>query len=255
MDTGAITGYIDVAQLVLYVFWGFFFCLVIYLLREGKREGYPLDADGGRADTGDFLLPIPAAKTYQRSEGGTYLAPDGKFDTREIKAMALEGFPGAPLQPTGNPMVDAVGPASYAERQDVPSVTFDGKTRIVPLRVDDHFEVASEDADPRGMPVIGADGGVAGKISDIWVDRSEAIIRYYQVELNGGDQVLLPMSMARLNRSKGHILVKSILAEHFKDVPRTKSLDRVTHLEEDKIGAYYGGGQLYATADRLGPVI
>jgi len=255
MDTGAITGYIDVAQLVLYVFWAFFFGLVIYLLREGKREGYPLDADGGRADTGDFLLPIPAPKTYQRSEGGTYSVPDGKYDTREIKAQALEGFPGAPLQPTGNPMVDAVGPAAYAERGDYADITFDGKPRIVPLRVDDHFEVASEDADPRGMPVIAADGGVAGKISDIWVDRSEAIIRYYQVELDGGDQVLLPMSMARLNRSRGTVSVKSILAAHFKDVPRTKSLDQVTHLEEDKIGAYYGGGQLYATADRLGPVI
>ena len=255
MDTGAITGYIDVAQLVLYVFWGFFFCLVIYLLRENKREGYPLDADGGRADTGDFLLPIPAPKTYYRSEGGTYMAPDGRFDQREIKAKPLESFPGAPLEPTGNPLVDAVGPASYADRADIADVTFDGKPRLVPLSVDDHFEVATEDTDPRGMPVIGADGGVAGKISDIWIDRAEAIIRYYQVELDGGDQVLLPMSMARLNRLKGCITVKSILAEHFKDVPRTKSLEQITHLEEDKIGAYYGGGQLYATADRLGPVI
>ena len=148
--------------------------------------------------------------------------------------MAYERFPGAPLHPTGNPLVDAVGPAAYAERQDVADVTFDGKTRIVPLRIEDHFEVAAEDADPRGMPVVGADGGIAGKISDIWVDRSEAIIRYYQVELEGGDQVLLPMTMARLNRSKGYVSVKSILAAHFKDVPRTRSLDQVTHLEEDE---------------------
>ena len=38
MTTGAITGYIDVAQLVLYVFWIFFIGLVIYLRREDKRE-------------------------------------------------------------------------------------------------------------------------------------------------------------------------------------------------------------------------
>lgn len=43
METGAITGYIDVAQVVLYIFWAFFFGLVIYLLRENKREGYPLE--------------------------------------------------------------------------------------------------------------------------------------------------------------------------------------------------------------------
>ena len=46
MTTGAITGYIDVAQLVLYVFWIFFIGLVIYLRREDKREGYPLEAEG-----------------------------------------------------------------------------------------------------------------------------------------------------------------------------------------------------------------
>ena len=48
--TGAFTGYIDVAQLCLYAFWLFFFGLVYYLLRENKREGYPLVSDRtGRA--------------------------------------------------------------------------------------------------------------------------------------------------------------------------------------------------------------
>jgi photosynthetic reaction center H subunit len=41
-DVGAITSYIDIAQVVLYLFWIFFFGLIIYLHREGKREGYPL---------------------------------------------------------------------------------------------------------------------------------------------------------------------------------------------------------------------
>ena len=49
MDTGSITGYVDVAQLVLYAFWIFFFGLIIYLRREDKREGYPL---GSRASIG-----------------------------------------------------------------------------------------------------------------------------------------------------------------------------------------------------------
>ena len=40
-DVGAITSYIDIAQVVLYLFWIFFFGLIIYLHREGKREGYP----------------------------------------------------------------------------------------------------------------------------------------------------------------------------------------------------------------------
>jgi photosynthetic reaction center H subunit len=255
METGAITQYIDVAQIVLYIFWAFFFALVIYLLREGKREGYPLDPDGGRNDIGDFLLPIPPAKTYERAEGGTYSVPDGIFDTRPIKAVAMESFPGAPLAPTGDPMRDAIGPGAYSERQDVPDVTFDGKPRLVPMRVDDHFEIAPEDPDPRGMPVLGADYAQGGTLVDIWVDRSEAIARYYEVEVAGSGRVLLPVSMSRLHKNEGYVRVKSILGAHFKDVPKTKRPDQITHLEEDKVGAYYGGGALYATADRLGPVL
>ncbi|NBQ12772.1 MAG: photosynthetic reaction center subunit H, partial [Gammaproteobacteria bacterium] len=45
--TGDITGYVDVAQVVLYVFWLFFFVLIFWLHREGKREGYPLESDMG----------------------------------------------------------------------------------------------------------------------------------------------------------------------------------------------------------------
>ena len=37
----------DFAQLVLYAFWIFFALLVIYLRREDKREGYPLESDHG----------------------------------------------------------------------------------------------------------------------------------------------------------------------------------------------------------------
>ncbi len=43
MQDGA---YLDVAQVTLYVFWIFFGCLIYYLRREDKREGYPLDSTG-----------------------------------------------------------------------------------------------------------------------------------------------------------------------------------------------------------------
>lgn len=35
--------YFDVTQMVLYAFWFSFFGLILYLRREDKREGYPLD--------------------------------------------------------------------------------------------------------------------------------------------------------------------------------------------------------------------
>lgn len=255
METGAITGYIDVAQVVLYVFWGFFFCLVVYLLREGKREGYPLDADGGRADTGNFLLSIPEPKTYQRSHGGTYSVPDGRMDDRAIAAKPFERFPGSPLQPTGNPLVDGVGPAAWAVREDVPDMTYHGDVKIVPMRAAADITIVADDPDPRGMTVIAADGVAAGKVVDCWVDKAEVLIRYLEVELEGGDHVLAPITLARVNNGRRQVAVKSITAAQFKDVPRTKNPEQVTLLEEDKICAYYGGGHLYATAGRLGPVI
>jgi photosynthetic reaction center H subunit len=39
--------YIDGATIAIYAFWLFFFGLVIYLRREDKREGYPLESPQG----------------------------------------------------------------------------------------------------------------------------------------------------------------------------------------------------------------
>jgi len=44
METGAITQYIDVAQIVLYMFWAFFAGLIYYLARKYHREGWPMDS-------------------------------------------------------------------------------------------------------------------------------------------------------------------------------------------------------------------
>ena len=41
---GNITGYIDLAQIMLYVFWIFFAGLIWYLVAEGHREGYPMES-------------------------------------------------------------------------------------------------------------------------------------------------------------------------------------------------------------------
>ena len=47
-----ITPGIDVALLVFYAFVLFFICLVFYLRREDRREGYPLEDDAtGRIES------------------------------------------------------------------------------------------------------------------------------------------------------------------------------------------------------------
>ena len=256
MGTGAFTPYIDVAQITLYVFWVFFIGLIWYLRKEDRREGYPLEVDGQGMSRHSVLF-IPEPKTFHLPHGGTAIAPNLKPDTRPIKASRRVEYPGTPFEPTGDPLADAVGPASYAERADEPDRTFDGQVKIIPMASDAHFHVAEGDPDPRGMDVLGADGQVAGTITEIWVDRSESCIRYYELKLSGSGSNLnrlLPVNCVRINND-GQVLVNSILASQFTGVPRTKNPDQVTLLEEDKIMGYYAGGRLYATPHRQEPLI
>ncbi|MFM2043177.1 MAG: subunit of photosynthetic reaction center complex [Pseudomonadota bacterium] len=261
METGAITQYIDVAQLALYGFWIFFLFLVLYLLKENKREGYPLVAEDRRNNRVmvQGFPAIPDPKTFRLFHGGTYTAPPGNIDTREIAAVPAGNFPGAPLEPTGNPMIDGIGTAAWAMRQDVPDTTAEGANRIVPNRVDPHHFVVPEDPNPVGMNVIAADRKVAGVVREIWIDRSEPRITYLEVEvpLAGGRSrmVLLPQTMAVIDRRARLVRTGSILASQFADVPVLKNPDEVTKLEEDQICAYFAGGYLYATPDRKEPLI
>lgn len=257
--TGNIGGYFDVAQVVLYLFWFFFAGLIYYLHRENKREGYPLDSSrtdrsGGRVLVRGFPAP-PKPKTYKLPHGGTFTAPNAKRDTRPIAARPVAGFPGAPLEPTGNPMLDCVGPGAYAERADDPDLTYDGQLKIVPLRVAKDFSIVAS-PDPRGKPVIGADRKIGGTVVDLWVDRSECVLRYLEVEVQvaGGTRlVLLPATFSKVR--KRHVEVDSILSRQFAQVPGLRQPERVTLLEEERICAYYGGGTLYATPTRQDPLI
>lgn len=259
MSTGAVTGYIDVAQLVLYAFWIFFGGLIIYLRREDKREGYPLESDRTARSPRVVVQGFPAMpgpKTFRLPHGGTVEAPTGKKDTREVKALPVGPWPGAPLEPTGDPMLDGVGPAAYAERSDMPDLTHDGEPRIAPLRVATDNVVSDRDPDPRGFDVVGADGEVAGKVVDLWVDLSEAVFRYIEVNVTAtGRNVLLPIPFTRIDGSRRRVRVQSVMARHFATVPPTKSPDQVTLLEEDRISAYFASGHLYAEPSRMGPLL
>jgi photosynthetic reaction center H subunit len=258
MPTGAITGYIDVAQIALYLFWAFFAGLIYYLHRENKREGYPLINDRSDRVTVQGFPGVPTPKIFQLPHGGTVSAPrPDDRDHRPIHAKPVAVFPGAPLQPTGDPMQDGVGPASYAEREDLPELTLEGLPMIVPLRVAIDASVAPQDPDPRGMAVIGCDGKLGGTVQEVWVDRAEPQIRYLEVAVagGGGKSVLLPMTLARVHRAKRNIEVNSVTGGQFAGAPTLKNPDQVTKLEEDKITAYFASGHLYATPERLGPIL
>jgi len=256
MPTGAITGYVDVAQLVLYAFWIFFAGLVWYLHRENKREGYPLFSDRSNARVAVQGFPaVPTPKTYMLPHGGEVQSPRTE-QLQNVAARPVANHPGAPLQPTGDPLADGVGPAAYALRSDTPDLTAQGSTRIVPLRVATGHRIESRDPDPRGKPVIGGDGAVGGVVRDVWVDRSEELIRYYEVEVGSGAaarHVLVPAPFAKVQANA--VQVRSIFGHHFAEVPGLRHPDQVTRLEEDKICAYFGGGTLYASAARAEPLL
>ena len=256
MPTGALTEHIDVAQVALYVFWLFFAGLIYWIRIADRREGYPLEKeDNGWLWRMDSIL-LGTPKTYKLPDGSVYIAPNPKRDTREVKAVPTANFPGNAYEPTGNPMTDAVGPASFAERHDEPELTVHGEPLVVPMRVAEGFRLSPNSGDPRGVVVEAADGMDAGVVKDLWVDRADFDVRYLEVELaDGGGTRLLPMPMANYNRNRNKIDVASILANQFADVPTIKSPDQITALEEDKISAYYGGGHLYATPARLGPLL
>jgi photosynthetic reaction center H subunit len=158
---------------------------------------------------------------------------------------------GQPIKPTGNPLASGLGPAAWADRADVPDLTFQGEPKIVPMRVAPDFYVEPRDPDPRGMTVLGNDGAVAGTVAEIWVDRSEPQVRYLEVLVTStGKLVLLPITFCRVDPERRIIKVAAISAAHFADVPGTRDYNKVTLLEEDKIQAYYAGGTLYGAPGR-----
>jgi photosynthetic reaction center H subunit len=61
--------------------------------------------------------------------------------------------------------------------------------------------------------------------------------------------------MLRILGERKHVEVVSIKSGHFSSVPRLNHPDRVTVLEEERIGAFYAGGRLYADPKRLGPAL
>lgn len=246
MKTGEITQYIDVAQLVLYAFWIFFIGLIYYLRREDKREGYPLESDRSQHIRVVGFPSMPEPKKFILPHGGGVVyAPREAVAEPSIAAEPTARWQGAPLRPTGDPMVDGVGPAAYARRPDVPDLTHGGEPRIVPMRVASDFSVESRDPDPRDKPVYGADNELAGTVSDIWVDRGEPQIRYLEVR-TGTRSVLLPINFVRVSKDGSRLDVVSIRASQFENVPAIANPDQVTLQEEDKICAYYGSGHLYA---------
>ncbi|MEM1371561.1 MAG: photosynthetic reaction center subunit H [Pseudomonadota bacterium] len=261
-----ITNHIDFALISLWAFWLFFAALLFYIRREDRREGYPLVYERTGQEKYHGFIWIPEPKVWKLPEGGTAQAPREFVNEPPLKAERRDSYEGAPLDPTGDPMVDGFGPSAFALRADRPDMTLEGEIKIMPLRILNDFTVQTLafSMDPRGMDMIAADNQVVGKVKDLWIDRAEQLVRYVEIELAPefagplaeGEEartVLAPMTLVNVNRRlnletwklEPRAKIHSIKADQFKKAPQIKDNTRITLLEEDKVSAYFAGGHFY----------
>jgi photosynthetic reaction center H subunit len=251
--------FLDLAALSLYLFFAFFAGLVFYLHRENKREGYPLVPD--RSDRPNFgtihgFGETPEPKVFRLHYPPGATVTQGAQPERDISHLVVEDpYNGTPITPIGDAMRDGVGAASYAMRHDTPDLAYDDNLpKIVPLRAAPGWHVAHEDPNPIGRTVTTLDGETAGTVVDLWVDRSEYVLRYIEVMTPAARRVLVPMSLATIN-DDGDVRVVSVTAAQLAAAPGLKLPDQVTLLEEDMTAGYFGGGHLHATPERSEPLV
>lgn len=243
-------GDFDLASLAIWGFWLFFAALIYYLQTENMREGYPLENEDGEQSPNQGPFPLPKAKTFKTFDGREITVPSAENEAahrRENLAMekvaVSEGFPQVP---TGDPMVDGLGPAAWVPREDVPELDAHGHPKIQPMAGHDDFFV-SAGYDPRGMPVLSKDDQVVAHVSDMWIDPAEHEVRYLEIELeseHGSGKRLLPITLARV--TSRWIAVNSLHSSRFDGVPQIATAGQVSKLEEEKICAWYAGGTLYS---------
>ncbi len=169
------TQQIDIPEVLFILFVLFFLGLMYHLRMEDKREGYPLESDrtdrtGGRVQVVGFP-PMPKPKVFLRKFGEPVLSP-GPRRERDLTGILvpLHDFPGSPYVPTGDPLVDGVGPASYALKEEVPDMTWHGEPNIVPLRKLPEHAVEGTETSPIGMDVVTRDGVRVGTVADVWIN-------------------------------------------------------------------------------------
>lgn len=247
-------GNFDLASLAIWLFWGFFALLVYYLQTENMREGYPLELEDGSLAPNQGPFPLPRAKTFLLPHGkGKVTVPSkAQEDSHRRKDLALErtsGSEGFPHAPTGNPLADGVGPASWVPRADAPELDAHAKPKIVPMAHAPEMQVAAG-RDPRGLPVQAGDLEVVGRVKDLWVDGPEQLVRYLELELNSGARRLVPMPMAKIWADR--VRINALTSDLFEGIPATASATQVTKLEEDRISGYVAGGWLYAKGRKRG---
>ena len=244
-------GNFDLASLAIYSFWIFLAGLIYYIQKENMREGYPLENEDGTVAANQGPFPLPEPKTFILPHGrGSVTVPCPESEDRPIPLARTAVSEGFPHVPTGDPMKDGVGPASWVARRDIPELDGHGEIKIQPMR-STSFRV-SAGKNPIGLPVRGCDLEIGGKVVDLWLDMVEQIVRYVEIEVSGGSTRLVPMAMVKIRHNR--VDLNALSSDMFAGIPMHKSQNQVTMLEEEKISGYVAGGLMYCAPKRKSAV-
>jgi len=100
--------YIDTPTILIYLFWAFFFALIVYLRREDKREGYPLESDRSQNITVQGWPAIPEPREPRAKHPALAGAGAPTPRVTETEPTGDGGSSRAPATGSGGPS----GPAS-----------------------------------------------------------------------------------------------------------------------------------------------
>ena len=253
MDMPGLTAFIDLPDLAFWAFVLFFLLLVLWIRREDKREGYPMQASPfDRTELSGFPDPPGEPRTYMLNEGGETVAPHF-YAQPELRARPLYPFDGTPLMPAGHPLDSPLGPGAWVMRRDEPMLTEKGELMLQPLRLLDDWHVERGEADPRGMPVFDWRWKPVGVVRDLWVDRSIKILRLLEVELDAGvvpagyglGRILVPIYHTDIAERAREVHITALEAHQLAGIPMPASLDRITAREDERLNAYFAAGRFY----------
>ena len=244
----------DGAMVCVVLFVLFFVVLVLYLRIQDKREGYPaigVDDDGNLQPERNWL-PMPWKKRFRRPHDRPPVETPKRGPLRpEPETHSARAVGGKPIVPARDGLIEGLGPAAWQEREALPRPGADGKPKLVRLSEHPDYFVAPGDPDPRGWAVLGTDGERAGTIVDLWFDRTEFNLRYFEVELEPGGRTgerrafTLPLFFTDLNRRKEVVRVPHFSAARLADAPARGEPDKITRLDEDRVNAFFAGGPFY----------
>lgn len=108
-------GYIDLAQVLLYGFWIFFFAYLAWQRAEDKRQGYPLDSDRKGVTVQGWPAIPPKRRTKAKHPA---LAKAAKMERSAVSEAPSASAPGSVQAAPPSPELEA--PPTPPTEEDTP---------------------------------------------------------------------------------------------------------------------------------------